>query len=65
MRSQGLNVKRKVYIETSVVSYLAAKPSRDLLAAAWQEITTIWWDHRRHGFDLYTPELAIDGRRGK
>ena len=50
-------MKRKVYIETSVVSYLAAKPSRDLLAAAWQEITTTWWDHRRHGFDLYTFEL--------
>ena len=33
------DVKRRVYIETSIVSYLTAKPSRDLLAAAWQEIT--------------------------
>ena len=59
MRSRGVNMKR-VYVETSVVSYLAAKPSRDLLAAAWQEITTTWWDHRRHGFDLYTSELAVE-----
>ena len=53
-------MKRKVYIETSIVSYLTAKPSRDLLAAAWQEITTAWWDRRRSDFDLYTSELAVE-----
>jgi len=53
-------VKRRVYIETSIVSYLTARPSRDLLAAAWQEITAAWWDHRRHDFDLYTSELAVE-----
>ena len=35
---------KKVYLETSFVSYLAAKPSRNLVAAAWQEITTTWWE---------------------
>lgn len=53
-------MKKRVCIETSIVSYLTARPSRDLLAAAWQEIPTTWWDHRRHDFDLYTSELAVE-----
>ena len=36
-------MKQKVYIETSVVSYLAARPSRDLLIAARQEATVEFW----------------------
>lgn len=33
-----------VYIETTVVSYLTARPSRDLIVAAHQQITHDWWD---------------------
>ena len=29
--------KKTVYIETSIVSYLTARPTNDLLAAAWQK----------------------------
>jgi len=36
-------MKEKLYIETSVVSYLAARPSRDLLIAARQEATAELW----------------------
>jgi hypothetical protein len=32
-----------VYIESSVVSYLVARPSRDLVVAAHQAITAEWW----------------------
>lgn len=32
-----------VYIETSVISYLVARPSRDLIVAAHQQLTTEWW----------------------
>lgn len=53
-------MKKRVYIETSIVSYLTARPSRDLLAAAWQEITATWWDHRRRSFELYTSELTVE-----
>lgn len=35
---------KTVYIETSVVSYLTSKPSRDLIIAAHQQITTNWWE---------------------
>ncbi|MEN6336376.1 MAG: type II toxin-antitoxin system VapC family toxin [Phycisphaerales bacterium] len=57
-------MKKRVYIETSIVSYLTARPSRDLLAAAWQEITTAWWDRRRQDFELYTSELTVEESSG-
>lgn len=52
--------KKSVYIETSIVSYLTAQPSRDLLAAAWQKATVDWWDTQRSRFDLYTSDLALE-----
>ncbi len=36
-------MKPTVYVETSVVSYLMARPSRDLVIAANQAITREWW----------------------
>ena len=52
--------KKTVYIETSIVSYLTALPSRDLLAAAWQKVTIDWWDKRRSRFDLYTSDIVME-----
>jgi len=52
--------KRSIYIETSIVSYLTALPSRDLLAAAWQKATAEWWESQRSRFDLYTSIVVID-----
>ncbi|MEW5830143.1 MAG: type II toxin-antitoxin system VapC family toxin [Chloroflexota bacterium] len=40
-------MKPKVYIETSVISYFAARPSRDILIAANQQVTQEWWLERR------------------
>jgi predicted nucleic acid-binding protein len=42
-----------VYLETSVISYLAARPSRDLVVRAHQAMTREWWDTRRSSFELY------------
>jgi predicted nucleic acid-binding protein len=47
-----------VYLETSVVSYLAARPSRDVVIAAHQEVTRQWWAERRPAFDLLVSELV-------
>src|SRR5205085_238609 len=52
-------MKRKVYLETTVVSYLTARPSRDLVVAAHQQITQDWWTNRRPDFDLYASQLVI------
>ena len=52
--------RRTVYIETSVVSYLTARPTVNLLAAAWQKTTADWWDAHRPRFDIYTSALTIE-----
>jgi len=49
----------KVYIETTIVSYLAARPSRDLITAAHQQVTQEWWENRRTDFDLFVSQLVI------
>lgn len=51
--------KPSVYVENSVVSYLTARPSRNLVAAAWQQVTQDWWEERRRSFRLYTSELVL------
>jgi hypothetical protein len=45
-------MKRKVYIETSVISYLTARPSKTILGAAHQQLTQSWWE-RRFDYDLF------------
>lgn len=52
-------MKARTYIETTIVSYLTARPSRDLVRAAEQEITREWWD-ARHAFELYVSQLVLD-----
>ncbi|MBF0502585.1 MAG: type II toxin-antitoxin system VapC family toxin [Candidatus Riflebacteria bacterium] len=46
-----------VYLETSVLSYLASKPSSDLIIAAHQKVTHDWWLHRRK-YDLATSPIV-------
>lgn len=49
-----------VYIETSIVSYLAAYPSRDLITAAHQQITHTWWQKRRPEFLIFASQVVLD-----
>lgn len=49
----------KLYLETTIPSYLVGRPSRDLLVAAHQAITREWWESRRSNFDLYVSELVV------
>jgi hypothetical protein len=53
-------VKKRVYLETSIASYLAARPSRDLIQAARQQITSDWWEDRRNEFDLFISQYVLD-----
>jgi len=53
-------VHRTIYVETSIFSYLAGRPSRDLLVAARQQLTHMWWQRRRAAFDLYVSQLVLD-----
>jgi predicted nucleic acid-binding protein len=52
-------MKSKLYLETSIVSYLTARPSHDLIRAAHQQVTRDWWE-TRSAFDLYVSQLVLD-----
>jgi hypothetical protein len=52
-------VTPKVYIETSIPSYLTARRSQDVRALANQETTIEWWDTRRAHFDLFISEFVL------
>lgn len=41
-----------VYIESSVISYLASRPSRDIIIAGRQAISLDWWENHRQRFEL-------------
>ena len=49
----------RLYLETTIPSYLVARPSRDLRIAADQEATQEWWDERRVDFDLFISETVL------
>ena len=49
---------KRVYVETSIISYLASRPSRNVLAVAWREVTVEWWDRRRGQFEVFISELV-------
>ncbi len=49
-----------VYLETSFLSYLVARPSGDLLVAAHQKTTQDWWTDRRDHFTCYVSQVVID-----
>lgn len=51
-------MKPSVYIESSVISYLASRPSRDVIVAARQAISHDWWSNDRHRFDLRISALV-------
>lgn len=52
-------MKPKVYIETSIPSYLTARPSNDIRAMANQNTTIEWWDRRKADFELYISEFVL------
>ena len=50
----------KLYLETTIPSYLTARRSRDLRLAAHQEVTEEWWSEHRHTYDLYISDFVLD-----
>lgn len=52
-------MKPRLYIETTIPSYLVARRSRDLRLAADQETTTEWWDTKRQEYELFTSEVVV------
>src|SRR5258708_2474552 len=57
--SGGPLMAERVYIETTFVSYLTARPSRDVVIAGHQLSTKEWWDNCRQDYQLCTSELVF------
>lgn len=49
-----------VYIESSVVSYLTSRPSRDLVIAGHQASTHEWWNEARSDYEVFISSLVIE-----
>ncbi len=52
-------MKPKVYLETTIISYLTSRPSRDIITAAHQQTTLEWWDSRADKFDIFISQIVI------
>ena len=50
----------RVYIETSIVSYLRQRSSGQVVTAARQLLTRRWWESERFNFELVTSQYVID-----
>jgi predicted nucleic acid-binding protein len=46
-----------------MISYLTARPSRDVVAAAHQQISLDWWERRRNDFDVVASQLVLNEAR--
>ncbi len=55
--------KPNIYVKTSIISYLAAKPSSDLTTAACQHVTTMWWERYHRFYDVVTSALVVTESR--
>lgn len=49
----------RIYIETTFVSYLTARPNRDVVIAGHQQTTHEWWDKRRQSYELCVSQLVF------
>jgi predicted nucleic acid-binding protein len=49
-----------VYLETSFISYLVARASRDVIVAGHQQTTQDWWENRRSQFECSVSQVVID-----
>lgn len=49
-----------IYIETSIIGYLTARSTKNLIIAGNIEITRDWWQNRYNDFDLYISQVVLD-----
>ena len=50
----------RIYLESTIPSYVVARPARDLLQAARQQLTRDWWDLQRQKHELFASQVVLD-----
>jgi hypothetical protein len=53
-------MKRRIYVETSVISYLTARASNDSIKTACQQITRLWWDAGRVAVSAFISPYVVE-----
>jgi predicted nucleic acid-binding protein len=59
-RLQNPPMSETIYLETSIIGYLTARTSNNLILMANVEATREWWEIRRTQFDLYISQTVLD-----
>jgi hypothetical protein len=57
-------MKQTLYVETTIVSYLTARPKPDVMRLSHEMLTRQWWTSERVRFDLYISQLVIEEASG-
>ncbi|MCL2101810.1 MAG: type II toxin-antitoxin system VapC family toxin [Fibromonadales bacterium] len=52
--------KKSVYLETTIPSYATAKPSSDIIVAARQLLTNLFWEKEKHKYNILISQFVID-----
>ena len=55
--------KKRVYVESSVISYLTARPAKEPISRLRQLVTVDWWE-RRHQWELFVSSAVMREIRG-
>src|SRR5207249_6162325 len=50
----------RIYVESTIPSYVVARPARDLLQAARQQLARDWWDLKRAKHEIFISQLVLD-----
>lgn len=53
-------MKKRIYIETTVVSYFTARPSRDIIIAGHQETTRDLWPNLTAKYETYISAIVYE-----
>ncbi len=56
--------KEKVYLDSTIPSYIVSQLSRDLITLSRQEISIMWWEKERKSYELHISEVVIDEIKG-
>lgn len=56
-------MKKRVYIETTVLSYFTARPSRDIMVVGHQEATRDLWPDLTAKYDTYISAIVYEEAR--